>query len=176
MPINLAHRTLTVAPGVNNSQINSTNFTTDSPDLSLAWIKFALCCSIWCYLSDINDHFNSNITARKDRKKYIEMQNPLQDPSGEANMMYDGFMSHPMTSTAAYGPLPVPQHNGYYPQYSEFQGRNQVDRTGLTKKQREENNMRERKRVKKINMAFECLSEKVRPYTSGQKMVSFIII
>lgn len=99
------------------------------------------------------------------------MQNPLQESSGEPNMMYDGFMSYPMTSTAAYGPLPVPQQ--FYPQYSEFQAKNQFDKTGLSKKQREENNMRERKRVKKINIAFECLSEKVRPYTSGNKMVSF---
>ena len=104
------------------------------------------------------------------------MQNPLQDASGEPNMMYDGFMSYPMTSTAAYGPLPVPQpFYSQYSEYSEYQAKNQFDRTGITKKQREENNMRERKRVKKINIAFEVLSEKVRPYTSGNKMVSFQI-
>ena len=96
--------------------------------------------------------------------------------------IYDGYMSlHSPQMTSAYA-----QHfhvtqpfAASYPQSTVTRVNYEhpsIPKSQITKQQREENNMRERNRVKKINRAFERLSQKIAPYTDGHKLVSFEFI
>ena len=99
-----------------------------------------------------------------------------------SSTIYDGYMSlHSPQMTSAYA-----QHfhvtqpfAASYPQSTATRVNYEppsFPKSQITKQQREENNMRERNRVKKINRAFERLSQKISPYTDGHKLVSFIYL
>jgi len=99
-----------------------------------------------------------------------------------SSTIYDGYMSlHSPQMTSAYA-----QHfhvtqpfAASYPQSTATRVNYEppsFPKSQITKQQREENNMRERNRVKKINRAFERLSQKISPYTDGHKLTKLTIL